>query len=248
MSRCRSRGRDRRHTPLATSGRKGRLMPGFSQVRSASSFLKPGDSQFSHRPMDLWADWVAELLDPADRLAARERLRAHDLLELSRLDALELEAEFGLTRASARRLHTAFSLGRAVGQSRRPVRPALRSPRAVFELLDPLARGLEQETFWSLTLDGKQRLQRLQPVSTGTLTASLVHPREVFRGAIRQAAAALIVAHNHPSGDPEPSAEDLAVTERLRQAGEVLGIPLQDHVILGEGSFVSLRERLRFSR
>jgi DNA repair protein RadC len=73
-----------------------------------------------------------------------------------------------------------------------------------------------------------------------------VHPREVFRAAIREAAAALVVAHNHPSGDPEPSAEDLAVTERLRQAGEVLGIPLQDHVVIGDGGYVSLRERLRF--
>ena len=114
----------------------------------------------------------------------------------------------------------------------------------MFELLRGEVRGLEQETFWSLLLDGKQRLRRLVPVTTGTLTASLVHPREVFRAAIREAAAALIVAHNHPSGDPEPSAEDVAVTERLRAAGELLGIPLQDHVIVGDESFVSLRERL----
>ncbi|MEQ1892196.1 MAG: JAB domain-containing protein, partial [Planctomycetota bacterium] len=118
-------------------------------------------------------------------------------------------------------------------------------PSAVFAHLAPLARGLEQETFWSLLLDGKQRLRRVVVVTTGTLTASLVHPREVFREAVRESAAALIVAHNHPSGDPEPSPEDLAVTERLRQAGEVLGIPLQDHVVLGDGSFVSLRERMR---
>jgi len=191
---------------------------------------------------------MGELLEPGDRPRALLRLREHDLAELSRLDALEFEAEFGLSRASARRLETAFSLGRALGRARRPARPSLRSPRAVFELLAPHVQGLEQETFWSLALDGKQRLRRLVAVSTGTLTASLVHPREVFRGAVRQAAAALIVAHNHPSGDPEPSAEDLAVTERLRQAGEVLGIPLQDHVIVGEGGFVSLRERLRFTR
>ena len=83
-------------------------------------------------------------------------------------------------------------------------------------------------------------------VSSGTLTTSLVHPREVFRAAVREAAACVIVAHNHPSGDPEPSPEDLEVTRRLRAAGELLGIPLQDHVILGERSFVSLRERQNF--
>ncbi|NOT29214.1 MAG: DNA repair protein RadC [Planctomycetes bacterium] len=191
--------------------------------------------------------WLEELLDPAEPPRAGELLSGRDLVELSRFEAGELVAEFGLRPDSARRIQAAFSLARALAVARRPVRPSLRSPRAVFELLRPRTRGLEQETFWALVLDGKQRLRRIVPISAGTLTASLVHPREVFRAAIREAAAALIVAHNHPSGDPEPSSEDLAVTERLRQAGEVLGIPLQDHVILGDESFVSLRERLRFS-
>src|SRR5262249_35477146 len=146
------------------------------------------------------------------------------------------------------RLEAAFSLARAVSADRAQRRPSVRTPRAVQELLAPEVHGLEQEVFWSLLLDGKQRLKRLILVTSGTLTASLVHPREVFRGAIREAAAALIVAHNHPSGDPEPSSEDLAVTERLRTAGEVVGIPLQDHVILGERSFVSLRERMGWRR
>lgn len=188
--------------------------------------------------------WLSELLGPGDPPRVGSRLLERDLVELSRLGAPELVAEFGLAPASARRIEAAFSLGRALGQARRQERPLLRSPKAVFELLSPETRGLEQETFWSLLLDGKQRLRRLVAVSAGTLTASLVHPREVYRSAIREAAAALIVAHNHPSGDPEPSAEDLAVTERLRQAGEIVGIPLQDHVILGEDRFVSLRERL----
>ena len=193
-----------------------------------------------------WSGFDA-LLDPTDTAGARARLAARGLLELARYEAGELEAEFGLRPDSARRVHAAFALARALAHARHPARPSVRAPRAVFELLRSRARGLEQETFWSLLLDGKQRLRRVVTVSTGTLTASLVHPREVFRGAIREASAALIVAHNHPSGDPEPSAEDLAVTERLRRAGEVLGIPLHDHVILGDDSFVSLRERLRFS-
>jgi DNA repair protein RadC len=80
----------------------------------------------------------------------------------------------------------------------------------------------------------------------GTLTTSLVHPREVFRSAVREAAAALIAVHNHPSGDPEPSAEDLEVTRRLIEAGRLLGIPLLDHVVVGDGAWVSLRERMPF--
>jgi len=187
--------------------------------------------------------WVEDLLDEEDPPGVGNRILACDLVELARYRVADLVSEFGLARASARRFHAAFVLGREWARARRPARPSLRSPRAVFEVLEVDARGLQQETFWSLLLDGKQRLQRLVTVTSGTLTASLVHPREVFRAAVREAAAALIVAHNHPSGDPEPSAEDLAVTERLRAAGEVLGIPLQDHVILGDGCFVSLRER-----
>jgi len=190
------------------------------------------------------------VLDPGEgpgRLRIAERLVHADLRGLARLEPREIEHALGVAPRAARRLRAAFLLGRAVHRARRPARPALRSAQAVFRWLEPETRGLEQETFWSLLLDGKQRLLQLVRVSTGTLTASLVHPREVYRAAIRGAAAALVVAHNHPSGDPEPSAEDLEVTERLRRAGELLGIPLQDHVVLGEGRFVSLRERARWS-
>ena len=103
--------------------------------------------------------------------------------------------------------------------------------------------GLEVETFHSLALDVRHELLAHEVVAVGTLTSAPVHPREVFRSALRRAAAALVVAHNHPSGDPEPSPEDVAVTRRLADAGRLLGVPLLDHVVLGEGRFVSLRER-----
>jgi len=206
--------------------------------------MRTGSIQASGRDEPV-GSWVEDLLEAGDPPGVGGRILARGLADLARLEVEELVSEFGLGPGSARRFRAAFHLGREWARASRPARPSLRHPRAVYELLAVEARGLEQETFWSLLLDGKQRLQRLVTVSSGTLTASLVHPREVFRGAVRESAAALIVAHNHPSGDPEPSAEDLAVTERLRAAGELLGIPLQDHVILGDGAFVSLRERLR---
>ncbi len=193
------------------------------------------------------ADWLATVLGPpgeAAALRARSILLQRDLVELSCLGEVELALEFGLDREGARRIVAAFALGRALATLRRPPRPALRSAQAVFELLRPRLMGLEQETFLSLLLDGKHRLRRIVLVSAGTLTTSLVHPREVFRAAVREAAAAVIVAHNHPSGDPEPSPEDLEVTARLREAGELLGIPLCDHVIVAEEGYASLRERL----
>lgn len=122
-----------------------------------------------------------------------------------------------------------------------------RTAEAVATLLRPLLENETSERFLALLLNGKHRVAGFAEVSRGTLTSSLVHPREVFGPAIREVAAAVIVAHNHPSGDPEPSHEDLEVTKRLREAGVLLGVPLLDHIIVGErGSFTSLRERVQF--
>ncbi|HJQ82767.1 MAG TPA: JAB domain-containing protein, partial [Candidatus Binatia bacterium] len=101
---------------------------------------------------------------------------------------------------------------------------------------------LEREVFYALLLDGKNRVQSEVLISEGSLTAALVHPREVFLPAIRAAAAALILVHNHPSGDPTPSAEDRAITERLRQVGELVGIRVLDHVVVGRGTYASMAE------
>ena len=183
----------------------------------------------------------------ADAVAAAVRLGAiGDLASLARASAGSLRIQGGLSSAAAARLAAAFALGRKVQAASRPARPSLRSAARVHELLAPELRGLSQETFHVLLLDGKHRLLRLQRVSEGTLTSSLVHPREVFGPAVREAAAAVIVAHNHPSGDPEPSAEDLAVTRRLIEAGRILGMPLLDHIVIGDSSFVSIRDRISF--
>lgn len=192
-------------------------------------------------------DWLAILLGAPRREGGRraaEMLRRRGLARLSRLGAGELVEEFGVSPTAAARLVAAFALGQRLERIRRPPRPSMRSPERVFAEVEPRLRGLDHETFLVLLLDGKHRLLRTVRVSEGTLTTSLVHPREVFRTAIREAAAALVVAHNHPSGDPEPSPEDLEVTRRLRRSGRLLGIPILDHLIVGEGSFVSLRERL----
>jgi len=133
-----------------------------------------------------------------------------------------------------------------VEAARRPGRPQMRSAESVWRFLVGATRGRDRERFHVLLLDGKHRLIREEVVSEGTLTTSLVHPREVFRSAVREAAAAVVVAHNHPSGDPEPSPEDLEVTRRLVRTGKLLGIPLLDHVVLGDHGFVSLRERMAF--
>ena len=123
------------------------------------------------------------------------------------------------------------------------------SPNAVSQssdaakIIQTYLAGADREYFVLLLLDGKHRVNALNVVTIGSLTAALVHPREVFKPAILANAASVIVGHNHPSGDPEPSREDLALTERLVKAGELMGIRVLDHLIVGEDRFVSLADR-----
>ncbi|HUR27801.1 MAG TPA: DNA repair protein RadC, partial [Planctomycetota bacterium] len=144
---------------------------------------------------------------------------------------------------AALRLACAFELGRRTANTTRSSRAPIRTPRDAFELVHGALHGRERETVVALYLDGRHRLLQLHEVSVGTATASLIHPREVFGPALRAGACAIVVAHNHPSGDPEPSAEDRGVTERLFAAGELVGVPLLDHLVVGGGTFVSLRGR-----
>ena len=117
--------------------------------------------------------------------------------------------------------------------------PVLRTSTDVARVLRPLFDGIDREKFVVVLLDAKHRPIGVNTVSIGSLTASIVAPREVFKPAIVGSAAALLLAHNHPSGDPSPSAEDIELTKRLRDAGELLGIRVLDHVILGDGKHYS---------
>jgi DNA repair protein RadC len=119
---------------------------------------------------------------------------------------------------------------------------SLRTSADVYRAFAPRFDRADREEFLAVMLDGKNRALGFHVVSVGTLTASLVHPREVFKAAILANAAAIIVVHNHPSGDPTPSAEDRAITARLRETGDLLGIRLLDHVVIGDGRCVSIAE------
>ena len=111
----------------------------------------------------------------------------------------------------------------------------LRQSRDVADLMAGLVAGLDREVFYVLLVDGKNRVAGINLVSIGSLSATLVHPREVFKAAIAGSAAALVLVHNHPSGDPTPSAEDLSLTRRLCEVGDLVGIKVLDHIVLGDG-------------
>ena len=187
-------------------------------------------------------------LSDARLRSIRAAIAGHGLDVVARFPIPALQRECGLTVAQARRLHAAFTLGREIEASRPPERPLLRRPAAVAHLLAPDLRGLAVETFHALLLDARHRLKTRIEVSRGTLNSTPVHPREVFGPALRLGAAAVIVVHNHPSGDPEPSPCDIDVTDRLFQTGRLVGVPLLDHVIWAGGLFTSLRERRHWPR
>lgn len=156
----------------------------------------------------------------------------------------------GLGQVKAMEIAAALELGRrAASQSPQDQTPAMRDPESVVRQLKPLAFNLRQEVFWVLLLDTRNRLiGHPEEVSRGLLDASPVHPREVFAKAVRHAAAAVILAHNHPSGDPSPSTDDLRVTRQLVAASRILGIRVLDHIIVGRetaahAGHVSLREK-----
>jgi DNA repair protein RadC len=139
----------------------------------------------------------------------------------------------GIGRVKALQLMTVMEIARRVATQPIDEAPLLNRADLVGAFLQPLAQGLQVEKFWVLCLNRKNRLLKCVEVSSGTATAALAHPREVFREAIRASATAVICAHNHPSGDPAPSAADLHLTRQLREAAKTVDIELIDHVIAG---------------
>lgn len=181
----------------------------------------------------------------ADARSVAEQLLGEaggDLHGLARRPAAALAVTAGVGRAKAARINAALELARRLLAEEREPEVPVRSPADVYRWCRPALCDLVVEEFRLLTLDAQNRITRDLLVTRGTLTSSLVHPREVFRQAIAEAAAGVIVVHNHPSGDPTPSAEDRAVTRQLVEAGRLLDLPVYDHVIVGADRYFSFAE------
>lgn len=159
---------------------------------------------------------------------------------LVRASLEELTAIPGIGLAKGVQLKAALELGRRLARST-ATRETVRSPQDAGILLMDSMRYLEQEQFRVVLLNTKNHVIGIEVVSVGGQNASVVHPREVFKEAVRRGASSIILAHNHPSGDPSPSPEDLRVTERLKEAGQLLGIEVLDHLIVGYDRYVSFR-------
>ena len=176
------------------------------------------------------------VLDHARLLMARF---GDDLRQLGRASAAELCELRGIGPAKAAQILAVLELAKRFGEIEFKPGAAFRGSGDVYAHFRERLAGEQRERFYAVLLDNKHRKIRDIAVSEGSLTASIVHPRDVFLPVVRESAAAVIFVHNHPSGDPTPSKEDLEITRRLREVGDLMGVRVLDHVVIGKGRYVS---------
>ncbi|HHX86799.1 MAG TPA: DNA repair protein RadC [Firmicutes bacterium] len=181
--------------------------------------------------------------ESAMELAARLLSVSGGLRLLPDLSLEEMEQVKGVGLAKAVQIKAAFELGRRLATAPREELDRITNPRQAAELFMEELRYKKKEYFKLLLLNTKNQVISKEKISVGSLSSSIVHPREIFNVPIKKSAASIILVHNHPSGDPTPSQEDLEVTRRLVEAGQILGIVVQDHLIIGDGYYISFKEK-----
>jgi DNA repair protein RadC len=193
----------------------------------------------------------AELLGIILRTGSREEnvvnlcsriLTEYSIKQLSLANISRLMQVHGVGKAKAAQIAAVFELARRLETFVEEPKRKVCSPKDVYTLMYPKMREQKKEKFITLCLDTKNQILREEVVSVGSLNASIVHPREVFKSALMESSASVIMVHNHPSGDPSPSREDIMVTEKMVEGGKLLGIDVLDHIIIGEGRYVSLKD------
>ncbi len=180
--------------------------------------------------------------ETAVRLSERIIYQAGGLRFLPDYTLEELQEMKGIGIAKAVQVKAALELGRRMASTLRPEGISLSSPQDVSAFLMEEMRYYRKEYFKIVLMNTKNQILSVENISVGSLNSSIVHPREIFNMPVKKSAASIILVHNHPSGDPNPSREDLDVTRRLVDAGNIIGIKVLDHIIIGEGKYVSLKE------
>lgn len=166
-----------------------------------------------------------------------------DLKKIESASLSEFSPFKGMGKAKVAQIKAAFELGKRLLEEPYQRGPVFSSGYDVFSYYSPRFKNIKKEVFYCAMLDAKNRIFRENKVSEGTLTNSLIHPREAFRDAIKESTVSVIFVHNHPSGDPSPSRDDILITERLVSAGDIVGIKVLDHVIIGDERYTSMMEK-----
>lgn len=209
-------------------------------IQKAREAVANYDSIGGHGFVDI-QDILSVILGPFVDQKIVHNLRCYGLSELKNMSIEEMEAE-GLTHNQALTLHASILFGKRCNTEGRNNRFIIRSPKDAADYLMEEMRSLNQENFVALLLDTKNQVIHKMTIFIGSVNASIVHPRETFKEAIKRSAASIVVAHNHPSGNPKPSEEDIHVTRRLVETGKITGIEVLDHLIIGDRKFISLKE------
>lgn len=165
-----------------------------------------------------------------------------DLFYLKHITIEELMTIPGIGKTKAIEVKSAIELGLRIAQSTQLKTGQITSSQTVGDMLVEEMSGLQQEVVVALYLNTKNEIIKKEEVFKGSLNSAVAHPREIFKGAVRCSAARILVGHNHPSGNPDPSEADIEFTKRLAECGELMGIHLLDHIVVGESSFISLKE------
>jgi DNA repair protein RadC len=218
-----------------------REMPVAERPRERLAKCGPGSLKTSELLAILFRTGTRKM--SAVELAEKMLQDFRSLTELSRASTEELQKIDGVGFAKSVEIQAAFELGRRLAAEEGTDQSPIKSAKDVFDLMSPEMRSLDREHFKVLLLNTKNYLIKTYTVSIGSLNASVVHPRECFKEAIAAHAAAIIMVHNHPSGDVEPSNEDESLTRRLMAAGDLLGIKVLDHVIIAGNKYVSLVDK-----
>ncbi len=169
--------------------------------------------------------------------------KKYNLKSLSRLKVSNLKKQLGIGDAKACQIIACFELGRRLSSFKEDKKLKIKSAKDIAKLFIPEMSGLEKENFIGIYLDSRKRIIKQETIFIGSLNESVVHPREIFKIALDENAAAIILLHNHPSGDPSPSSFDIEITKELIKAGDLLGIQVLDHIIVGGKKYVSLKEK-----
>ena len=169
--------------------------------------------------------------------------KRYNIKSLSRVGMNNLKKELGVGEAKACQIIACFELGRRLARFRGDKKFSVKNAKDIARIFIPEMGSLKKEHFKGIYLDSRKRIIREETVFIGSLNESVIHPREIFEIALNENAAALILLHNHPSGDPKPSSEDIEITKELVKAGDILGIPVLDHIIVGSNRYVSLKEK-----
>lgn len=173
---------------------------------------------------------------------AHEIFQKYDIKDLSKASLGELDQISGVGKIRAAQIQAVFELARRLASYSEEIMPTVETSKEVYNLLKETMRNLNHEAVKVVLLDARNRVIRIKDLFRGTLDSSITHPREIFKQAIQNSASSIIIVHNHPSGDPTPSPNDIAVTQKIVKAGELLGIEVRDHVIIGNNKHVSLVE------